>query len=166
MVLLAIITTYYWFSIICLDCGLWTIFRFTRALKFDVGLLINEQLFKIFFRNAILKMWYDYEIILLKKGLNILRKIWKSIYTGLHYFYYIVELFCISLISLWLLLLRKAMWSMGLLFSFHLKILNSFIALLVFLQLLFIDYSCSHNVISKEIVISCMSFVLTVWLEI
>lgn len=97
MVLLAIITTYYWFSIICLDCGLWTIFRFTRALKFDVGLLINEQLFKIFFRNAILKMWYDYEIILLKKGLNILRKIWKSIYTGLHYFYYIVELFCIRL---------------------------------------------------------------------
>lgn len=51
---------------VLLNCLLGPISSF----KFDVGLYFYEQLYEIL-RTVMLSMWYDYEIILIQKKLNV-----------------------------------------------------------------------------------------------
>lgn len=56
------------FNLFSIDCPWTTILRSHKGSKFDVDYK-DEQLLKIFLRTVILSLWFDYETILLLKGL-------------------------------------------------------------------------------------------------
>lgn len=76
----------------CLECCPWeNSWTPTRGLEFERGLYVR----KIFLRTAMLRMWYNYDITLLQKGLFnkiISREKNENLYIQ-YVFYYILQIF-------------------------------------------------------------------------
>lgn len=94
----------------CLECCPWeNSWTPTRGLEFERGLYVR----KIFLRTAMLRMWYNYDITLLQKGLfkEIIsrEKKWKSLYTVCILLHSPDILYDFTNLILWLLSLKWAM---------------------------------------------------------